>query len=99
MVFSWIWTSWKSWAENLVRPISDSKEIQTHNQLVCNWWLDYLAKLIFKHLAFRPVWLIGWVFVYELSGYGLDFRCLLLKFKYCAFFNQGITSYSGSYKV
>ena len=48
--------------------LSDSNEIRTHNHLVRKRTLNYLAK-------FWPVWLNGWVFIYELSGCGFESRC------------------------
>ena len=36
-----------------------------------------------------PVWLNGWVFVYELSGCGFESSCSHLNFKFCTCFEQG----------
>ena len=47
----------------------------------------------------RPVWLNGWVFVYELSGCGFESRCSHLNFRFCASFEQGVPWYSGNYRV
>ena len=38
----------------------------------------------------RPVWLNGWVFVYELSGCGFKSRCCHLNFRYHACLKQGV---------
>ena len=59
-----------------------------------------------------PVWLNGWVFIYELSGCGFESnllpsvsfdyevefecRCSLLNFRYCACFGQGVPWHSGN---
>ena len=40
-----------------------------------------------------PVWLIGWVFLYELSGCGFESCCCHLNFRYGACFEQGISIY------
>ena len=42
-----------------------------------------------------PVWLNGWVFVYELSGCGFESRCCHLNFRYGACFEQGVPRHSG----
>ena len=47
----------------------------------------------------QPVWLKGWVFVYELSICGLESRCSPLNFRYCACFKQGVPWDSGNYRV
>ena len=46
-----------------------------------------------------PVWLKGWVFIYELSGYGFESSCSHLKFRFCACFEQGVPWHSGNYRV
>ena len=40
------------------------------------------------------VWLNGWVFVYELSGCGLEFLCSHLNFRYGAYLEQGVPWHS-----
>ena len=45
-------------------------EIRTHNHLVGKRTLRDLAKLATSQT--RPVWLNGWVFLYELSGCGFE---------------------------
>ena len=42
-----------------------------------------------------PVWLNGWVFVYELSGCGFESRCCHLNFRCGACFVQGVPWHSG----
>ena len=37
-----------------------------------------------------PVWLNGWVFVYELSGCGFESSCHHLNFRFRACFQQGV---------
>ena len=46
-----------------------------------------------------PVWLNGWVFVYELSGCGFESSCSHLNFRFCACFEQGVSWHSGNYRV
>ena len=41
-----------------------------------------------------PVWLDGWVFVYELSDCGFESRCCHLDFRYGACFEQGVPWHS-----
>ena len=52
--------------------LSDSNGIRTHNHLV--------RKRTLNHLAKRPVWLNGWVFVYELSRCGFESRYCHISF-------------------
>ena len=46
-----------------------------------------------------PVWLNGWVFVYELSGCGFESSCSHLNFRFRACFKQGVPWHSGNYRV
>ena len=43
----------------------------------------------------RPVWLNGWVFVYELSGCGFESTCSHLNFRFRACFEQRVPWHSG----
>ena len=47
--------------------LSDCNRTRTHNHLVCKRTLNHLAKLVFNHLAK--------VFVYKLSGCGVESHC------------------------
>ena len=46
-----------------------------------------------------PVWLNGWVFVYELNGCGFESRCSHLNFRIRACFEQGVPWHSRNYRV
>ena len=46
-----------------------------------------------------PIWLNGWVFVYELNGCGFESRCSHLNFRFRACFEQGVPWHSGNYRV
>ena len=46
-----------------------------------------------------PVWLNGWVFVYELSCCGFEPSCSQLNFRFHTCFEQGGPWYSGNYRV
>ena len=46
-----------------------------------------------------PVWLNGLVFVYKLSGCGIEAVCSHLVFRYCSCFEQGAPSHSSNYRV
>ena len=65
--------------------LTDCSEIQTHNYLVRKrkW----------------PVWLNGWLFVYELNGCGFESHCSHLNFRYQPCFEQGVPWHSGNYIV
>ena len=54
-------------------------------------------KQTLNHLV--PVWLNGWVFIYELSGCGFESCCCPLNFRYCTCFEQGVPWHSGNYRV
>ena len=62
---------------------SESNKIRTQKQLVCTQTLNHW-----------PVWLNGWVFVYELSGCGFESCCCHLNFRYGACFKQGVPWHS-----
>ena len=57
----------------LMIELSDSNWKRTQNHLIRKRTLNHLAKLIW------PVWPNGWVFVYELSGFGFESSCSHLK--------------------
>ena len=61
-----------------------SNGILTHTRLVRKRTLNHLW----------PVWLNGWVFVYEMSGCGFESRCCHLNFRYGACFEQGVPWHS-----
>ena len=46
-----------------------------------------------------PVWLNGWVFVYELNGCGFQSSCSQLNFRFCTCFEQGVAWHLGNYRV
>ena len=46
-----------------------------------------------------PVWLNGWVFVYELNGCGFESRCSNLNFRFRACFEKGVPWHSGNYRL
>ena len=56
-----------------------------------------LVKILYFQI--RPVWLNGWAFVYELSGWRFESRCSHLNFRYGAYFEQGVLWHSGNYGV
>ena len=47
----------------------------------------------------RPVWLNGWVFVYDLSGCGFESSCSHINFRFCACFEQWVPWHLGNYRV
>ena len=82
---------WKMWdrdiqlvtKEKLMNCLSDCNRTRTHNYLVHK----------------QRIWLNGSVFVYELSGCGIESRCSHLNFRFCACFEQGVPWLSGKYRV
>ena len=47
----------------------------------------------------EPVWLNGWVFVYEISGCGFESHCSHLNFIFCTCFKQGVPGHSGNCRM
>ena len=46
-----------------------------------------------------PVWLNGWVLVYDLSGCGFKFSCSHLKLKFLTCFEEEVSCHSANYRV
>ena len=46
-----------------------------------------------------PVWLNGWVFIYELSDCRIELRCCHLKFRYCTCFEQRVPWHLGIHRM
>ena len=46
-----------------------------------------------------PLWLNGWVFVYELSGCGFKSSCSHLNIRFRACFEQGVPWHTGNYRL
>ena len=73
---------------------------------VSNWkdantewnWSRTQNHLVHKR-TLRPIWLNGWVFVYELSGCGFESSCSHLNFRFRACFEQGVPWHSDNYIV
>ena len=74
---------------------SNRNGIRPHNHLVHNRTVNQLVKLA-KWLVKWPVWLNGWVFVYEISGCGFESCCCHLNFRYRTCFEQGVLWHSGN---
>ena len=77
-ISEWIYTLYLPECQELLArnrcdiwSLSNSNGSQTHNSLVRKRTINLLAKL--------PVWVNGWVFVYELSGWRLDSLLSLTK--------------------
>ena len=67
--------------------ISECCRTWTHNHIVC------------KRTLIWAVCLNGWVFFYKLSGCRFESCCCYLNFRYEACFKQGVSWYSGKYRV
>ena len=67
--------------------------IRTHSQMHRT---DMYSK---RSSIFLPIWLNGWVFVYELIGFELESRCSHLNFRYRACFKPEISWYLVNYRV
>ena len=71
----------------------------------CNWMIRTYIQMhrtdkYSQHSSIIwPVWLNGWVFVYELSGCGFESSCSHLNFRFRACFEQGVPWHSGNYRV
>ena len=56
-------------------------------------------KLIYICYLYWPVWLNGWMFVYELSGSGSESSCSHLNCRFRACFKQEVPWHSGNYRL
>ena len=73
--------TWMSWNSLLERG---AKETRTHNHLVHKPTLNHLLNLVW------PVWLNGWVFVYEIKGCWFEFSYSHLNFRFPVCSEQGV---------
>ena len=87
---SGFWSSGRASQRKLERETnvwtSDSNGIRTRNHLV-------------RKRTVWPLWLGGWVFVYELSSCGFESHCCHLNFRYRTYFEQGVAWHSVNYRV
>ena len=67
--------------------------IITYSQMHCTDKYSQHSSMIW------PLWLNGWVFVYEPSGCGFESCCSHLNFRFCTSFEQGVPWHSGNYKA
>ena len=79
-------TSWASKYFSICQNIS--RPIANAQLNDCNWTRTQ-----------NPVWPYGWMFIYELSGFGFESSCSHLKFKFCTCFKQEVPRHSGHYGV
>ena len=80
--------------ETIVRRFTLKLErdiIITYSQMQCIDKYSQHSSIIW------PVWRNGWVFVYELSGFGFGSSCSHLNFRFRACFEQGVLWHSGNY--
>ena len=75
---------WQQWDFNLIYDM-----IIAYNQMHHADKYSQLSSIIWA------VWLKGWVFIYELSGFGFKSHCSHLNFSYGACFEQGVPWHSG----
>ena len=61
--------------------------------------IQYTDKYSQHSSIFWPVWLNGWVFVYELSGCGFESSCSHLNTRSRTCFEQGVPWHSGNCRV
>ena len=76
--------------EFTLKPVRDM--IITYSQM------DRTDKYSQNSSIIWPVWLNGWVFVYELNGCGFKPRCCHLNFRYGTCFEQGVLWHSDIYR-
>ena len=78
---------------------------ETESSNTKNTFRDAIFKLllfcIYRYAIgiYWPVWLSGWVFVYELSGCGFESSYSHLNFRFRACFEQGVPWHSGAHRV
>ena len=88
----WLWVPWHS-GNYRVWIHSEITMIQTYSQIQRTDKYSQQISII------CPVWLNGWVFIYELGGCGFESSCRHLNFKFCACFEQRVPWHSGNYRV
>ena len=76
-----------AWSRQHIWSLSDRNRIRTHNHLVRKRTNDLNLK--------KASLTNGWVFVYEVNGFGLEPRCCHLNFRYGACFKQRVPWHSG----
>ena len=54
------------------------------------FWSILTLKWLQLDSNWQPVWVNGWVFVYELGGCGFESSCSHVNFRFCACFEQGV---------
>ena len=104
-----MWLSLKLQIWRLLRTTSSLTFRQT---IGCGFTLKLVRNMIIIHNQMHqtdeysqhssiiwPVWLNGWVLVYELSGWGFESRCCHLIFKYGTCFEQEVSWHSSNYRV
>ena len=92
-----------------VNPHSVVNWVSRNYIIECGFSLKYVRDMIRtynqihytdKYSQHSPIiWLNGWVFIYELSGSGIESSCSHLNFGFRACFEQGLTWHSGNYNM
>ena len=67
--------------------------------IITYWQLHHTDKYSQHISVIWPVWLNGWVFVYELSGRGFESCYCHWNFRYRPCFEQRVPWHSGNYRV
>ena len=93
-------------------PVSSKEFLDIRTYIECGFTLKRVRNIIKTYSQFLrtdnysqhssifwPVWLNGWVFVYEISGCGFESCCNHLSLTYGACFEQGVPEHSGKYRV
>ena len=66
-----------------------------HNMIITYSQMRRTDKFSQHSSIIKPVWVSGWVFVYEVSGCAFESRCCHLNFRYGVCFEQGGPWHSG----
>ena len=83
---------------------SSNYRVRIHSEM-CMWHNKNIQsnalyrKVLTTQLKHRPVWLNGWLFVYELSSCGFKSHCSHLNFRFSTCFEQRVPWHSDNYRV
>ena len=88
--------STENWGFSMVKKYHELTYSHT-----CEKVWERATRITFKRLKLvvQPVWLNGWVLVYEVSDFWFQSRSNHLNFRHCACFGEGFRARSGNYRV
>ena len=93
-------------------PVSSKEFLDIQATIECGFTLKQVCDMIKTYSQMHridkylphsstiwPIWLNGWVFVYDLRGCGFESRCSPLNFRFRTCFEQGVSWHLWNYGV